>query len=234
MPNPGDHPELVAVLRGIYGSERGHFIEILDVLSGNLVGGWHSIGNVHAMPMSRKSIHLTTDSRLITTQWLGRRAASRLLLALIVVTSCFTHLKTRLNSRATSRVHLTRSLRTTARSLLLGSPTMPSTLSTRTRRPPHESISRASGYLIKPTTLSTTTIATLRPATRSSLRRILQCPSAQNALQDRPALSFETGARSRHCCSRVMDLRQMSVPSVRSASSGATSPRRRPAVLRCL
>ncbi|KAH7092837.1 hypothetical protein BKA62DRAFT_663553 [Auriculariales sp. MPI-PUGE-AT-0066] len=51
-PNPGDHPELVAVLRGIYGQERGHYVEILDVVKGTLVGAWHAMGNVNALPMS--------------------------------------------------------------------------------------------------------------------------------------------------------------------------------------
>ncbi|KZW02766.1 hypothetical protein EXIGLDRAFT_703530 [Exidia glandulosa HHB12029] len=51
-PNPGDHPELVAVLRGVYGQDRGLYVEVLDVVNHKIIGGWYSSTNLDAMPVS--------------------------------------------------------------------------------------------------------------------------------------------------------------------------------------
>ena len=55
LPNPGDIPELVAILRDNNGNTSGQLVEILDVQKLESVGGWRGGSTPDATPTARMS-----------------------------------------------------------------------------------------------------------------------------------------------------------------------------------
>lgn len=57
-PNPGDSPELIAILRGVHGQEPGHQVDVLDIQQFKHIAGWRKGSDLNTAPVSSMSLQL--------------------------------------------------------------------------------------------------------------------------------------------------------------------------------
>lgn len=89
MPNPGDLPELVAVLREPDGRTDSQLLEVLDVAKFQTITGWRSGGSPKTYPTSCTHLRHTLLTRLADSfpQWPGHRRGNNWRLVSKVATS---------------------------------------------------------------------------------------------------------------------------------------------------
>ena len=58
VPNPGESPELIAILRGVHGQEPGHQVDVIDIQQLKHIAGWRKGNDLNTAPVSSMSLHL--------------------------------------------------------------------------------------------------------------------------------------------------------------------------------
>jgi hypothetical protein len=77
LPNPGENPELVAVMR-THGQGMGNEVDILDVRDARHIAGWRRGDDPNVSPVCSKSAAINLLSNLIFPQSAGRPEESKL------------------------------------------------------------------------------------------------------------------------------------------------------------